>query len=151
MLNLTKQEQGVVLFLAFSLLVGGIVTLYNRYFGQVEIQQVNPNFVEKFKKSTEAINAQLDSSKQNLSIKHSFQTSRHDEIDKEKEQKFLININEAQKQELQNLPQVGPVLASRIIEYRKINGDYKSKEDLRNVKGIGSTTLKKISPYISLK
>ena len=49
-----------------------------------------------------------------------------------------ININRATAGELDSLPGIGPVLASRIIDYRKTNGPYTSVDDLQKVSGIGS-------------
>jgi competence protein ComEA len=48
-----------------------------------------------------------------------------------------ININRATASELDALPGIGPVIASRIIEYRKTNGPFASVEDLQKVSGIG--------------
>jgi len=49
-----------------------------------------------------------------------------------------ININRATAGELDALPGIGPVLASRIIDYRKANGPFTSVDDLLKVSGIGS-------------
>lgn len=49
-----------------------------------------------------------------------------------------ININRATAGELDALPGIGPVLASRIIDYRKTNGPFLSVDDLQKVSGIGS-------------
>lgn len=49
-----------------------------------------------------------------------------------------ININRATAGELDSLPGIGPVLASRIIDYRKANGPFTTVEDLQKVSGIGS-------------
>lgn len=49
-----------------------------------------------------------------------------------------ININRATAGELDSLPGIGPVLASRIIDYRKANGPFISVDDLQKVSGIGS-------------
>lgn len=48
-----------------------------------------------------------------------------------------ININRATAGELDSLPGIGPVLASRIIDYRKSNGPFTSVDDLQKVSGIG--------------
>jgi competence protein ComEA len=48
-----------------------------------------------------------------------------------------ININRASAGELDALPGIGPVIASRIIEYRKTNGPFTSVDDLQKVSGIG--------------
>lgn len=51
-----------------------------------------------------------------------------------------VNINTADAEELQRLYRVGPVMAQRIIDYRKANGKFKSIEEIQNVKGIGPKT-----------
>jgi competence protein ComEA len=48
-----------------------------------------------------------------------------------------ININRATASELDALPGIGPVIAARIIEYRKTNGPFISVDDLQKVSGIG--------------
>lgn len=48
-----------------------------------------------------------------------------------------ININRATATELDALPGIGPVIAARIIDYRKKNGPYTSVDDLQKVSGIG--------------
>lgn len=60
----------------------------------------------------------------------------------------LVDVNTASAAELQLLPGIGPVMASRIIEDRASNGLYRSPADLDRVKGIGPKTLEKLSPLI---
>lgn len=60
----------------------------------------------------------------------------------------LIDINTADETELQKLPGVGPVLASRIIAYRDTVGRFESVEDLLDVAGIGETRLASIRDMI---
>lgn len=62
----------------------------------------------------------------------------------------IININQANLQELQELPGIGPALAQNIIEYRSKNGAFKKKEELKNVTGIGDKKYEKISELISI-
>jgi len=62
-----------------------------------------------------------------------------------------ININTATIEELQLLPQIGPVLAQNIIEYRKKYGFFKTKEEIKNVKRIGQKTFNKIKMSITVK
>lgn len=59
-----------------------------------------------------------------------------------------ININTASAEELQSLPRVGPVMAERIIQYRKDNGPFPTIESIVNVKGIGPKTFLKLKPII---
>ena len=60
----------------------------------------------------------------------------------------IININRATAKELDKLPGIGPVIASRIVEYRKINGSFQTIEDLKKVQGIGASTLEKFKSKI---
>ena len=62
-----------------------------------------------------------------------------------------IPINFAGKDELTQLPGVGPALAERIIEEREQNGVFRLPEDLLAVRGIGAATLQRLLPYISLQ
>lgn len=62
---------------------------------------------------------------------------------------YPININTANKEQLQLITGVGPVIADRIIEYRKKN-KFTSKAQLKNVKGIGDATYKKMESQIKI-
>lgn len=59
-----------------------------------------------------------------------------------------VNINTADQEMLTQLPGIGPVTAGKIIEYRKVNGKFKSIDELTSVKGIGDKTLVKLKPYL---
>ena len=59
-----------------------------------------------------------------------------------------INVNTANIDELVSLQGIGPVLAQRIVEFRKENGDFKDESDLIKVKGIGEGKLKKMRDHI---
>jgi len=48
-----------------------------------------------------------------------------------------INVNRATAAQLDSLDGIGPVIAKRIIEYRKVNGPFATVEDLQKVSGIG--------------
>ena len=62
----------------------------------------------------------------------------------------IINVNTAKKEELNNLPNVGPVMAERIIRFREDFGMFKSIDDLTRVKGIGPKTLDKMRKYVTI-
>ena len=61
-----------------------------------------------------------------------------------------ISINDAEVEELEALPGIGPVLAHRIVEYRYSNGQFEKLEDLKQVKGLGDKLFQNILPYIKL-
>jgi len=50
-----------------------------------------------------------------------------------------IMINRATAKDFESLDGIGPVLASRIVAYRKINGPFTAVEDLLKVQGIGQS------------
>ncbi len=62
-----------------------------------------------------------------------------------------ININLAEIDEFSIMPGIGPAKKKRIIEYRKKNGNFKTKEELMSVKGIGEKIYEKINIFITVK
>lgn len=59
-----------------------------------------------------------------------------------------VNINTADEAILSTLPGIGEKTAAAIISYRNENGNFKSIDDLEQVKGIGSKKLEKIRPML---
>lgn len=62
----------------------------------------------------------------------------------------LININNGDNTALQQIPGVGPATAEKIIIYRNENGKFKTKEDIKNVSGIGEKTYEKMKDSITV-
>ncbi|MCL2249538.1 MAG: helix-hairpin-helix domain-containing protein [Oscillospiraceae bacterium] len=61
-----------------------------------------------------------------------------------------ININFASQTELTDLPGIGNTIASRIVEYRQQNGEYRSIEDIMKVSGIGERRFDAIRELITV-
>lgn len=61
-----------------------------------------------------------------------------------------ININNANSEELQKIPGVGPSTAKNILSYRDKNGRFKKVEDIKNVNGIGDSKFEAMLEYISI-
>ncbi len=59
-----------------------------------------------------------------------------------------VNINTANLSELDTLPGIGPAIAQRIIDYREENGNFKSIDELQNVKGIGDAKFEEVKDSI---
>lgn len=59
-----------------------------------------------------------------------------------------ININTANRGELELLPRIGPTLAQRIIDFRTQEGPIGSLTRLQDIKGIGERTAARLEPYI---
>lgn len=63
----------------------------------------------------------------------------------------LVNINTADKDKLITLPGVGESKAAAIIAYREENGQFSSKEEIKNVSGIGDATYANIEDLITTR
>ena len=61
-----------------------------------------------------------------------------------------ININRATARQLDDLDGVGPVIAQRIVDYRKINGSFLSIDDLQKVSGIGAAKFAQIKAKVRI-
>ncbi len=62
----------------------------------------------------------------------------------------LINLNTADQAALEGLPGIGPVIATRIIEWRTANGAFRSVDELGEVSGIGDATLVRLRSLVGL-
>ena len=60
----------------------------------------------------------------------------------------LLDINTATWEDLQTLPGIGAVLATRIVEYRQTHGRFTSADELTRVAGIGPRRLSQMSSLI---
>ena len=60
-----------------------------------------------------------------------------------------LNINEAAREQLEELPGIGPVRAGSILRHRQEQGPLEGPEDLLAVDGIGPATLEEIEMYIT--
>ncbi|MSQ77797.1 MAG: helix-hairpin-helix domain-containing protein [Nitrospiraceae bacterium] len=61
-----------------------------------------------------------------------------------------VNLNRASADELQVLPGIGPVLAQRMVDWRKAHGRYRTVDDLQEVKGIGKKRLEQLRPLVTV-
>ena len=59
-----------------------------------------------------------------------------------------IRINQAEAEDLLELPGIGETLSAMILEERNLNGPFFYPEDLISVKGIGKQKLKQILEYL---
>lgn len=121
MLDLTKQEKIILLFLGLSFVTGLGINSYRKS------QQ----------------NLQLSA--------QPYEINALKEADKFIEEKRYININSFKVDELTRLPGVGEKIAQRIAQYHKAHGTFKSKEELMQVEGIGEKKFEKLKDLIILK
>lgn len=75
---------------------------------------------------------------------------KDEDIDNEDEIQ-IVNINDADLDELMMLPNIGETLAKRIIDYREKYGDFETEEELLNIEGLGEKKLETIIEYIEIE
>jgi len=131
LLKLTKQERLVIYLLVILLLVGGIIRVIRyRIFEGVDYSSQ----ILEFRRKSMQIGSNMSDG------------SSDTDIIMEK-----ININTAGIEELKKIPNVGEVIALRIIEYREKVGKFDSVEQLLEIKGIGEKTLSKIRGVVTIE
>jgi len=64
---------------------------------------------------------------------------------------FIVNINTATAQELEQLPGIGPKTAQSILEYRQQNGTFIAIEELKLISGIGNVKFDAIKENIVIE
>ncbi|NWG40200.1 MAG: helix-hairpin-helix domain-containing protein [Hydrogenophilaceae bacterium] len=61
-----------------------------------------------------------------------------------------VDINTATQSELESVKGLGPSKAKAIIAYREKNGNFKSIEELDNVKGFGKSSIAKLRDELTV-
>lgn len=90
------------------------------------------------------------STKINCDTSCNCETIEVDNCIKKEENQDKVNINTATLEELLMLSGIGESKAKAIIEYREINGLFKSIEDIKSVNGIGDSLFDKIKDRITV-
>ena len=62
-----------------------------------------------------------------------------------------VELNTASKELLTYVSGLGPVLASRIVDYRKEHGDFTTREELKKVKGMGAKAFQQSAGFLKIK
>lgn len=76
------------------------------------------------------------------------QSAERDETTAPAESRDRVELNTADRMELEELPGIGPRTAERIIEYRTENGRFDKIEELMNVRGIGERTFLRLRDLV---
>src|SRR5262249_13939613 len=58
------------------------------------------------------------------------------------------DLDSASAADLDRLPGIGPVLAARIVEHRRVHGRFRHLDELLSVPGIGPRLLERLRPYL---
>lgn len=77
-------------------------------------------------------------------------TASLEEIEDESQDPLKVDINTADVEELDELPEVGPSTAQSIVDYRQTNGEFQSVKELEEIPGIGPETIEKIDPFATV-
>ncbi len=77
-------------------------------------------------------------------------TASLEEVEDESQDSLRVDINTADVEELDELPEVGPSTAQSIIDYRTNNREFRSVGELEEIPGIGPETLEKIEPFATV-
>jgi competence protein ComEA len=77
-------------------------------------------------------------------------TASLEEIEDDSQDPLRVDINTADVEQLDELPEVGPSTAESIVEYRQTNGQFSSVDELEEIPGIGPATLEKIAPFATV-
>lgn len=133
LLNLTRAEKGVILFLVSGFLTGYAVKTYRE-----RIQPLPVLDAEPYADSTRAVfDAASETGMAANTPPAGHATGR-------------IDVNTASRADLVKIPGIGPVTAERIILFRESKGLFVTLSELKNVKGIGEKTFLKIKPYLRI-
>lgn len=120
MLNLTKEEKIVLLFLITCFITGILIS----YLKQGHLL----GFITSENKSGQA--------------------TVSENIERRMKQLKTVNINTASEEELTFLPGIGTSTAEKIILYRKEHGFFNSLNNLKAVKGIGDKKVEKLKEFV---
>ncbi len=151
MWGFTRDELRVVLFLVFSLLVGVGVRLKDHLGGERDSSAmiVDTTFVERFESRVAEVNAGVLPGHPGASQVEAGSSGVSTGAKSPESGALLrVDINRATASELERLPQVGPVLSRKIVEYRESHGRFNHIRELVKVKGIGAATFKRLEPHL---
>ena len=119
-----RTEQVALLFLCGSFLVGSAVSIWDYY---------QPSALEEFRVIHKVVPVPTPVAVEPGEVNQP------------------IRLNSGSEGELQQLPTIGPKTASRIVEYRRQHGAFKTLEELAKIRGVGKRTLEKIRPHVVLE
>jgi competence ComEA-like helix-hairpin-helix protein len=71
-----------------------------------------------------------------------------DRVARQSDRATALDLNAADERALETLPGIGPVLANRIVEHRRINGRYRNVDELRAVRGVGPRLIERLRPRV---
>lgn len=154
--GINKKELIIIGFLlaAFG---AGIAVKYSGWKkpSEYDYSQSDKNFENRLKSSFEELNAGFNDSialtrkNEIIALADSLELTIEKNPVSKKLPSGKININSASAKELSELPGIGEVTAEKIIEFRELNGSFKTAEEIMKVKGIGEKKFNELKEYIT--
>jgi competence ComEA-like helix-hairpin-helix protein len=140
MIGLTPDEKKVIIFLLASLALGSAVLLYKRAHpafapGLRDAIRELPQPAADTTVGSLGADAPADSAATAARTSKPLFTGK-------------LDLNTANARSLERLPNIGPAMAKRIIEYRSTVGKFATVEQLGRVKGIGPKRLSQLRDHV---
>ena len=145
-----RQEQRIIILIGIALLLGTTLLAAKRLHPEwfVRLSMGKPDFIVSAIENPPAAAPEVPDSHtaaEPAPIEGNFAEGQKVAAVSEK-----ININTADKDQLQTLPGIGETLSLRIIDYRNKHGSFKDVNELTKVKRIGNATLENIRELITV-
>ncbi len=146
----TRNEAGVIVFLAAALLAGGAITTLRGDGAQTRPEARRALAAQD---SVFAAKSMSPAAPQSAGAEaaESDAAEAASSTGNSRNAPSIVNINQANGEMLETLPGIGPSTARKIIDYRNGNGSFERIEDLMQVKGIGPKKFEKIRLFITVR
>lgn len=126
-----------------------IINLARKIFDEMVIIIFSKSEVQDFEKISSSINKKIDGCNNTINDGCITKNDGIDDKTSENNEKKLININTASKEELMTLTGIGESKAQEIIDYRN-KTKFTKIEDIMNISGIGEKAFEKIKDSITV-
>ncbi len=153
---MTKGELRAILFVAASMLAGGLVLLVNQFDSGFMPDLApavadGPPMAGVQGQSAQTAGNAMAMAGSSSGEDNEYPAAGVSSKSASSDDNLRVPINTAPASELQKLPGIGPTLAERIIAFRKQSGAFVTVEQLLEVKGIGPAKLGRLRPFVELR